>query len=168
MEQPTRASLFATEEDAPSIAALRSATGAHLTRTFGPGHWSHTVTEQAVLRELKTSRVLVVRRGSSIVATVTLATRKPWAIDLAYFTTVPRSLYLQAMAVAPELQRQGLGRDLVRQAVAVARAWPSQAIRLDAYDAPAGAAGFYARCGFREVGRVTYRTVPLIYFELLL
>jgi hypothetical protein len=50
----------------------------------------------------------------------------------------------------------------------VARAWPSQAIRLDAYDADAGAGGFYAKCGFREVGRVTYRTVPLIYFELLL
>lgn len=51
--------------------------------------------------------------------------------------------------------------------MAVARAWPSQAIRLDAYDSAAGAAGFYAGCGCREVGRVTYRRVPLIYFELL-
>jgi hypothetical protein len=50
----------------------------------------------------------------------------------------------------------------------VARAWPSQAIRLDAYDATAGAGRFYLKCGFREVGRVTYRKVPLIYFELLL
>jgi GNAT superfamily N-acetyltransferase len=70
------------------------------------------------------------------------------------------------MAVAPELQREGVGRDLVRDAIAVARAWPRQAIRLDAHDAPAGAGGFYAKCGFREVRRVTYRTVPLIYFEL--
>jgi predicted N-acetyltransferase YhbS len=72
------------------------------------------------------------------------------------------------MAVAPELQRQGIGRDLVREGLAVARTWPSQAIRLDAYDAAAGAGEFYAKCGFREVGRVTYRTVPLVYFELLL
>jgi GNAT superfamily N-acetyltransferase len=70
--------------------------------------------------------------------------------------------------VAPDRQRRGLGRDLVREAISVARAWPSQAIRLDAYDAPAGAGAFYLKCGFREVGRVTYRKVPLIYFELLL
>jgi GNAT superfamily N-acetyltransferase len=168
VDQPPRAAVFATEADASPIAALRAAAAAHLTRRFGQGHWSHTVTEQAVSRDLKTSRVLVMRRGPSIVATMTLATKKPWAIDLAYFTTVPRALYLHAMAVAPELQRRGIGRDLLRDAMAVARAWPSQAIRLDAYDAPAGAGGFYATCGFREVGRVTYRTVPLIYFELLL
>jgi GNAT superfamily N-acetyltransferase len=99
---------------------------------------------------------------------MTLATKKPWAIELTYFSPVPKALYLHAMAVAPELQRQGIGRELVRRAVAFARAWPSQAIRLDAYDAPAGAGGFYAKCGFREVGRVTYRTVPLVYFELIL
>ena len=168
MDRSTPASLFATDADASSIAALRSATAAHLTATFGKGHWSHLVTERAVSRDLKTARVLVARRGPSIVATMTLATKKPWAIDLAYFTAVPRALYLHAMAVAPELQRQGIGRDLVRQSMAVARAFPSQAIRLDAYDAAAGAGGFYAKCGFREVGRVTYRTVPLVYFELLL
>lgn len=32
----------------------------------------------------------------------------------------------------------------------------------------ARAGGFYQKCGFREVGRVTYRNVPLIYFEMLL
>ena len=43
-----------------------------------------------------------------------------------------------------------------------------QTIRLDAYDAPAGAGPFYSRCGFREMGRVIYRKVPLVYFEQLL
>jgi GNAT superfamily N-acetyltransferase len=99
---------------------------------------------------------------------MSLATNKPWAIDLGYFTTVPRAVYLHQMAVAPDLQRQGIGRALVREAITAAREWPSWAIRLDAYDGPAGAGGFYAKCGFREVGRVTYRKVPLIYFELLL
>ena len=168
MDQALRASLFATAEDAAPIAALRTAAARHLTSTFGQGHWSHVVTELAVRRDLKTARVLVSRRGPSIVATMTLATKKPWAIDLAYFTAVPRALYLHGMAVAPALQRQGIGRDLVREAIVVARSWPSQAIRLDAYDSPAGAGGFYVACGFREVGRVTYRKVRLIYFELLL
>jgi ribosomal protein S18 acetylase RimI-like enzyme len=168
VEHPTRALLFATDVDASPIAALLTAAADHLTRTFGQGHWSRIVTERAVRTDLKSFHVLVARRGLSIVATMALATKKPWAIDLAYFTPVPRALYLHQMAVAPQLQRQGIGRDLVREAITVAKAWPSQAIRLDAYDAAAGAGEFYAKCGFHEVGRVTYRKVRLIYFELLL
>jgi hypothetical protein len=45
---------------------------------------------------------------------------------------------------------------------------PSDAIRLDAYNADADAGEFYRKCGFREVGRALYRNVPLIYFEMLL
>jgi GNAT superfamily N-acetyltransferase len=66
------------------------------------------------------------------------------------------------------MQRQGIGRLLLTEAVRVARAWPADAIRLDAFDAEAGAGAFYAKCGFREVGRVVYRKAPLIYFEALL
>ena len=50
----------------------------------------------------------------------------------------------------------------------IAIRWPSDAIRLDAYDGGPGAGNFYRKCGFREVGRATYRDVPLIYFELKL
>lgn len=38
-------------------------------------------------------------------------------------------------------------------------------IRLDTYDDPAGAGGFYR--AYREVARVTYRDVPVLYYELL-
>jgi GNAT superfamily N-acetyltransferase len=55
----------------------------------------------------------------------------------------------------------------VEEALRLARAWPADALRLDAYDAEAGAGTFYRKCGFREVGRVTYRSDPLIYYELL-
>jgi GNAT superfamily N-acetyltransferase len=72
------------------------------------------------------------------------------------------------MAVHPEFQRQGLGRLLLKEAEAVARAWPADAIRLDAFDADAGAGAFYAKCGFREVARVAYKQDPLIYFEMIL
>jgi hypothetical protein len=65
------------------------------------------------------------------------------------------------------LQRRGIGRRLIKEGIAVARGWPSAAIRLDAYDAAAGAGLLYAS-GFLEVGRKTYRGVPLVYFELML
>jgi len=40
-------------------------------------------------------------------------------------------------------------------------------LELEIADAPAGAGEFYHKCGFREVGRVSYRGAPLVYFELL-
>jgi len=158
----------ATEADVAVIAALRTAVAEHLTVQYGRGHWSSCVTERSVLRGLKTSRVLVKRTAEGIVGTVRLATKKPWAIDLKYFVSVRRPLYVHDLAVAPTAQRSGVGRLLMEDAKAVARAWPADAIRLDAYDHAAGAGEFYVKCGFREVGRVVYRGVPLVYFELLL
>ena len=159
---------MATAADAAELASMRTAVAERLTRDYGRGHWSSAVTERGVLRGLKTSRVLVARHSTGIVATLRLATKKPWAIDPKYFVAVRRPIYLVDMAVAPESQRQGIGRRLVDEAKAVVKAWPGDAIRLDAYNATAGAGEFYAKCGFREVGRVSYRRVPLVYFEFLL
>jgi ribosomal protein S18 acetylase RimI-like enzyme len=156
---------FAEPADAPALAALQSSAADDLTRLHGRGHWSSCPSEASALRGLRASRVLVARRGDHLVGTVRLATRKPWAIDLSYFTAVPRAVYLHDLAVAPQMQHQGIGHSLIDEAKAVARAWPSEAIRLDAYDHAAGAGEFYRGCGFREVGRVIYRRVPLVYFE---
>jgi GNAT superfamily N-acetyltransferase len=158
----------ATEADTPAIALLQIAVAEHLTAQYGQGHWSSPVTAKSVLRAIRTSRVLVVRQEGKIIATVRLASKKPWAIDLSYFTAVPKAIYLHSMAVIPDLQRQGVGKYLLNEAVSVARTLSVNAIRLDAYDADAGADAFYAKGGFREVGRVVYRKVPLVYFELLL
>jgi GNAT superfamily N-acetyltransferase len=70
--------------------------------------------------------------------------------------------------VHPDFQLRGFGRQMLEGAIAVARSLPADAIFLDSYDAQAGAGEFYARCGYREVGRVVYRETPLIYFEMLL
>jgi len=150
------------------LAALRATVAAHLTGVHGHGHWSSPGTEAGMARTVRSARVLVARDGGGIVGMLTLATRKPWAIDTAYFTPVARPLYLVNMAVDPTGHGRGVGRRLLAHAAAVARTAPAESIRLDAYDAPAGAGPFYAKCGYREVGRVTYRGTPLIYYELLL
>ena len=137
----------ATQADAAELAALHNAVAEDLTARYGKGHWSCQGTERGVLYELKIGRVFVQTDASAILGTFKLGTRKPWAIDVSYFTAVARPLYLQSMAVRPELQRTGIGRELLEQATQVAKAWPVDAIRLDAYDADAGAGGFYAKCG---------------------
>ena len=158
----------ATAADAPFIAALRTATAEKLTGDFGSGPWSSATTEKGVLFALRNFKVFLAKRRGKIIATLTLATKKPWAIDLKYFTPVKRPLYLTAMAVAPKLQRTGLGRDCLEAAIKICRDWPADAIRLDAYDAPAGAGPFYQKCGFVPRGHATYRGTPLVYYECML
>jgi GNAT superfamily N-acetyltransferase len=158
----------ATPDDAEALAELRTQVAEHLTAAYGHGHWSSAVSSRGVLGRMRTGTVFVARRGGRTIATLCLTERKPWAIDPSYFTPVPRPLYLVDMAVSPELQGTGIGRMCLREAERIARAWPADAIRLDAYDAPAGAGPFYHRCGYREVGRRIYRGNPLIYYESIL
>jgi len=159
---------LAGESDAAAIVEVRSAAAAELTRRHGPGHWSSCPTERSVLAGMRHAKVLVARArssGAKIVGTLQLQTKKPWAIDKSYFAPVARPLYLVDMAVTPARQRSGVGRALLARADEIARAWPANAIWLDAYDAPAGAGEFYARCGYTLVGRAAYRGVPLVYYE---
>jgi GNAT superfamily N-acetyltransferase len=72
------------------------------------------------------------------------------------------------MSISVAHQAQGLGRASIADAVETATTWPADAIRLDAYDAEAGAGPFYAKCGFQERGRVVYKDNPLAYYELVL
>src|SRR5579859_711615 len=161
----------ATDCDAVALAALHKAVAEHLTSQYGQGPWSSSPSERGVLnnmRKPKFSRTVIARHRGRIVATLRLATKKPWAIDIAYFTAAERPLYLTGMAVHPDVQGKGIGRLLLKEAEAVSRAWPADTIRLDAFDAKAGAGPFYAKCGFHEVARVSYKGNPLMYFELML
>jgi GNAT superfamily N-acetyltransferase len=146
---------------------VRVAAADRLTRDFGEGHWSAQTHAGSVARDMAASRVLVARSGKTVVGTLTLQTKKPWAIDPDYFTTVKKAIYLINMAVAPDLQRTGVGRALLDHALQVATDIPVNAIRLDAYDAPAGAGEFYRKCGYTPKGGKVYRGVPLLYFEMM-
>ena len=158
----------ATIADVPVIAGLHNATAGALTARFGAGHWSSLVTERGAELAQRHARVRVGRSGKRILTVVRLAKKKPWAIDVSYFTPVKRPLYLTGLAVSVAHQGEGLGRLAIEDAFNIARTWPADAIRLDAYDSPAGAGDFYVKCGFKERGRVVYKGDPLVYYELLL
>jgi ribosomal protein S18 acetylase RimI-like enzyme len=158
----------ATLKDVPAIAALHNAAAGALTARFGEGHWSSLVTERGAALSQRHARVRVGKAGTRIITVLRLATKKPWAIDVSYFTPAKRPLYLTGMTVAVAHQRQGLGRLALDDAVIVARGMAADAIRLDSYHADAGAGSFYAKCGFRERGRVVYKGDPLAYYELVL
>ena len=158
----------ATVEDAEAVAALRNAVSDDLTFKHGKGWWTHHCTTAGVLFDLRNAKLYVALHRDEVVASLALNTKKPWAIDLKHFSKVARPFYLTAMVVAPELQRQGHGRACLAEVMKISRRAKAGAIFLDAYDHPAAGAGpFYAKCGWRECGRATYRGVPLNYYELL-
>lgn len=159
----------ATLQDAGAVAAVRLAAARDLTRRFGEGTWSYASDSEAGVRlEVESGQVFQGRTAATVVATFRLSSRNPWLGDTSFFTSSATALYLTSMAVLPKYQRSGVGRLCIEQAVRIAREWPAGAIRLDAYDAPAGAGEFYRKCGFREVHRGEYHGTPLIWFERLL
>ena len=157
----------ATGDDITGLVSLRMAVNDYLIAKFGKGYWASGLSEQGVQFAMKMGTVYVARDHEHLIATLTLSTRKPWAIDTKYFSLSKRPLYLTSMEVSPNRQLGGVGRLCLEEARRIAKGWPADAIRLDAYATAAGAGDFYRKCGFREVGRATYRNAPLIYFEML-
>lgn len=158
---------IASADEARAVAALRNAVASELTRRHGIGHWSSVSTEQRVRSSMKRSSIYVARDEGRVIATLTITTKKPSAVDRRYFTPGLRALYLIDMAVEPSRQGTGIGRRCIGEAVNICRGWPADALCLDAYEAGAGAGEFYRKCGFAEVGRAAYRNAPRIYFEML-
>jgi len=158
---------LAGPEDAQAVANVRTAADAGLAVRYG--RRPSVTSARGVLAEMKRARVYLARRRGEVIATLTLGTRKPWAIDLRYFPKRAHPLYLTSMAVLPGLQGEGIGRRCLEEALRLAREWPAgpaDVIRLDAYDADYGAGGFYRSCGYREIAHASYRGTPLIYYEI--
>jgi GNAT superfamily N-acetyltransferase len=159
---------LAMPEDLARIAELRNAAAEKLTAEFGRGHWSGCTTAEKLAAVLERSRIYVLRERGRIMGTLRLQPKKPSEYDRPWFTRVRRPLFLYDMAVDPGRQRRGLGRACIEGAIRVARAWPADAIRLDAYDHAAGAGPFYEKCGFREASRRVFFRAPIIYYEMIL
>lgn len=154
--------------DVPGLVSLRTAVNERLAAEFPGRYRASGITEKGVRFAMTRASLFVARYRGQAIAALTLSTRKPWAIDTAYFSPSAKPLYLTDMAVDPKRQRKGLGRQCLAQAIEIAKQWPATALRLDAYDADFGAGDFYSKCGFCEVGRAVYRQAPLIYFEISL
>jgi GNAT superfamily N-acetyltransferase len=157
----------AIPSDAAALASLQMDVARDMTQRFGEGAWSAAPIEPDVARQVNESRVLVARRDAEIVGTVRLVRAVAGVIDTSAFTPVTTALYVLGLAVAPTARSQGVGRCLMDAAKDTVRAWPAQAMWLDAYEHSAGAGPFYLKCGFRAVGRTTYRQMPLTYYEWL-
>jgi len=162
----------ATPADAEELAAIRNAVAADQLQRFGLK--SFNTTSRGILCDLRWGQILIARRknpkakGDQIVSSLLLVRKKPWAIDVSYFTPVEHPLYVRAMNTLPSLQRRGAGRRLLKFALTFVKPGGCDALRLDAFDAPHGAGDFYLKCGWAPRGRALFRNIPHLYFEHLL
>ncbi len=157
----------ASLRDVRALTELRTGVAQEMTRIHGKGHWSSCPGRTEVLRQVRASRVLIATQGSRIIGTVRLIRAQPALIDSGSFTPVDTALYVLGLAVSPDARGKGVGRSLMEAAKAAARAWPAEALWLDAYQHAAGAGAFYEKCGFRAVGPSLRGEVPLIFYEWL-
>jgi GNAT superfamily N-acetyltransferase len=159
---------LARDADAAAIAALRHAAARQLTQRYGQGPWSATnASIGGVEIEIRTGELFLARVEEVVAASLRLSGQNPWLGRMDFFTESANPLFLTSMAVHPTVQRQGVGRACVEAVKRLAAERRAGAIRLDAFDAPAGAGEFYRKCGFREVRRARYFDTPLIWFEYL-
>lgn len=156
----------ATEADAAAVAALRVAAARELGARFGDGPWARASdTIAGVALEARGGTLWIARGEGAVIATLRLLDANPWVCDIGFFTPAERPWYLTSMAVAPAQQRNGVGRACLAEVERIARGWGSDAVRLDSFDAPAGAVGFYEKCGYRPVMRGEYLAVRLVWLE---
>lgn len=102
------------------------------------------------------------QRGAREAGEVVVATRRGRPVGFILFRldgTFHHSGYIRWLAVAPEAQRQGVGRRLVRHAEdRVFRHGPN--VFLTVSDFNTGASAFYRRLGYRQVGTIPDYVVP--------
>ena len=158
----------ATVEDAEAVAALRNAVSDDLTFKHGKGSWTRHSTTAGVLQDLRNAQLYVAVHRDEIVASLVLDTKIPWSTDLRKISKAKRPLFLTSMVVAPELQRQGVGRSCLAEVAKIFRRAKADAVLLETFDhRTAGAGPFYARCGWRVCGGAKSCDALVIYYELL-
>lgn len=131
----------ATPADAEELATLRNAVAADQFQRFSVK--SFNTTSRGILCDLRWGQILVARNKHQIVSSLLLVKKKPWSINVSYFTPVEHPLYVRAMNTMPTFQHRGSGTRLLKHALTFARRSGCDAVRLDAFDAPHGAGDFY-------------------------
>ncbi len=125
------------------------------------------VYEQTVAASL--SDTYVAKKGSSLVATITLDEQPDVEYEQVKWLTLPdqKSLCVHRLAVHPDFQRCGLGRWMMLFAEHLARSQGLASIRLDVYSGNPSALAFYDNLGYPRLVS-PFPGKPLVFFEKVL
>jgi GNAT superfamily N-acetyltransferase len=157
---------LAQTSDVGRIRAIIAAAASELTARFGDGHWSRVRAFETLEKYGERGTLYVIEATGVAIGTLRLTDRKiPFYRGEWFADPKAAAGYLLDMAIEPSRQRQGHGRRAMMAIEHIARSLGMKAVRLDAYDGPAGAGAFYEKCGYRQIHRGKFNGIALEYFE---
>ncbi|TXK84521.1 GNAT family N-acetyltransferase [Paenibacillus sp. N3.4] len=121
-----------------------------------------------IAKDLKQQHMYGIKKGGRVIAAVVVdANQSPEYAALQWSEYQGKAACIHRLAVHPEFQGQGMGKQLLQFAENLARKMGSTSIRLDVYTGNPGAVNMYERAGYQEVGEVRFpfRKVPFLCFE---
>ena len=138
--------------------------GLDMQRRFGLGHWMPPYPLDALRKSAEERNVYAVHDGDALVGTFTTGTQPP-----SYYLTIPGvqeawdtsgepALYVNRLAVLPELQGRGIGTWCMKTMERLARAEGCRAVRFEAYDKHLELLEYYDRLGYHRRGAFTFNT----------
>ena len=146
-----------------------AAAAADLVNKHGQGRWQVIPTRSSLSRYLESDTLFVIEKEASVVGTFCFVTRKIVFYRKGWFAFPDDPAgYLINMAIDPQYQRLGVGRQVMNELGKLAGRMKLLAIRLDAYQGAAGAGEFYRKCGCLLVHEGKVGDVGLEYYEKVL
>jgi len=156
----------ARRDDTQPLRAVRIAASDKLTKRYGSGHWSLVTGVSTIQKHIQARTVWVGELSGKLVATLRFTESKVGFYRSSWFSDPEACAgYLMHMAVSPDKQKRGYGTALLREVEAAAINRGLEYMRLDSYDAPAGAGPFYVKAGYNLVHSREINGVPLQYWE---
>jgi GNAT superfamily N-acetyltransferase len=163
----------ATRADAAAVYRIRVMTAEQLTARLGRGHWSRTAPLASVRRRLtplgiatSPMTLYVVCDDSEPVATIAYGSRswRTWP-RRAWRQPDAHALCVFDVAVAPDRQRQGIGRWTMLAAEEAAGQRGLAWVRLDAYSHDPVSGAFYRSLGYEDRGAMLVMGAAVTLFE---
>ena len=154
--------------DFDSVCALYArVTSAMHEKGIAQWNWGTYPNADQIHKSIDAGTLYVVREGNTVVAAVTLDSTFEPAYDAVNWLFGGKPGTFHRLCIAPEKQRQGLGRGMMGEMLAILRSQGCTALRCDTLVNNSAAITLYQKIGMRIAGHIRYSSLPDLRFAAL-
>ena len=154
--------------DFDSVCALYArVTSAMHEKGIAQWNWGTYPNADQIHKSIDAGTLYVVREGNTVVAAVTLDSTFEPAYDAVNWRFGGKPGTFHRLCIAPEKQRQGLGRGMMGEMLAILRSQGCTALRCDTLVNNSAALTLYQKIGMRIAGHIRYSSLPDLRFAAL-
>lgn len=154
--------------DFDSVCALYArVTSAMHEKGIAQWNWGTYPNADQIHKSIDAGTLYVVREGNTVVAAVTLDSTFEPAYDAVNWLFGGKPGTFHRLCIAPEKQRQGLGRGMMGEMLAILRSQGCTALRCDTLVNNSAALTLYQKIGMRIAGHIRYASLPDLRFAAL-